>query len=265
MRVSPHAIIDPKADIASDVEIGPFCVIGPHVTIGAGCRLQNGVTVTGHTTLGRDNVLHPYCVFGGPPQDRKYKGQPTRLEIGNNNIFREHVTVHIGTEKGGGVTRVGNNNMLMVNSHLGHDVQMGSNCILANNCMIAGHVIIGDNVAMMGGVGVHHFARIGKFCFIGGYARIHHDAPPFCKLDGADEMRGLNVKGLRGGGFADTDIDALEEAYNKLFSRKNETPFANVLESFDTQNGLNPHVKHMVEFLRERDTGRHGRFQQRLR
>ncbi|HEV8605924.1 MAG TPA: acyl-ACP--UDP-N-acetylglucosamine O-acyltransferase [Tepidisphaeraceae bacterium] len=265
MRVSPHAIIDPKAQIAEDVEIGPFCVIGPHVRIDRGCRLHNSVTIVGHTTIGQGNVFHPQCVFGGPPQDRKYKGQPTRLEIGNNNIFREHVTVHIGTERGGGITRVGNNNMLMVNSHLGHDVQLGSNCILANNCMIAGHVIIGDNVAMMGGVGVHHFARIGKFCFIGGYARIHHDAPPFCKLDGADEMRGLNIKGLRAGGFADDDIAALEEAYGRLFARKSEEPFATVLESFDVENGLNQHVKHMVEFLQQRDLGRHGRYLQGMR
>jgi UDP-N-acetylglucosamine acyltransferase len=265
MKISPHAIIDPKAEIASDVEIGPFCVIGPNVHIGAGCKLHNNVTIVGHTTIGQANVFHPQCVFGGPPQDRKYKGQATRLEIGNNNIFREHVTIHIGTERGGGVTRVGSNNMLMVNSHLGHDVQLGSNCILANNCMIAGHVIIGDNVSLMGGVGVHHFARIGKFCFVGGYARIHHDAPPFCKIDGADEMRGLNVKGLRAGGFADEDITALEDAYGRLFARKNETPFAAVLESFDVQNGLNPHVKHMVQFLRERDLGKHGRFLQGMR
>jgi UDP-N-acetylglucosamine acyltransferase len=264
MKISPHAIIDPKAEIASDVEIGPFCVIGPNVRISAGCRLHNSVTITGYTTIGQNNVFHPQTVIGGPPQDRKYKGQPTRLEIGSNNIFREHVTIHIGTERGGGVTRVGNNNMLMVNAHLGHDVHMGSNCLVANNCMVAGHVIVGDNVNLMGGVGVHHFARIGKFCYIGGYARIHHDAPPFCKVDGADEVRGLNVKGLRMGGFADGDIAALEEAYQRLFAKKTEA-FATVLESYNTDNGLNPHVKHMVEFLRERDLGRHGRYLQGMR
>ena len=260
--ISPHAIIDPKAQLAPDVEVGPFCIVGPDVTLGAGCKLVSHVSITGHVSAGANNVFHPGVIVGQPPQDRKYRGAPTRVEIGNNNIFREHTTVHIGTERGGGLTRVGDGNYLMINVHLGHDAQLGSNCTFANNVMIAGHVIIGDFCNLMGGVGVHHFVSIGKCCFIGGYARIHHDAPPFCKIDGADEIRGLNIKGLRMAGYKDVDIDALEEAYKRLFDRKGKAPFAAALANFDTENGLNPHVKHMVDFLRLRDLGKHGRYLQ---
>lgn len=262
--ISPHAIIDPKAELASDIEVGPFCIIGPNVRIDSGCRLHNNVVIAGHTSIGRENVFHPFNVIGGPPQDRKYKGAPTRLEIGQGNIFRESVTISIGTERGGGVTRVGNNNMLMVNVHLGHDVQFGSNCTIANNVMVAGHVIVEDNVNMAGGVGIHQFVTVGKLSFLGGYARIHHDAPPFCKIDGADEMRGLNVKALPSAGFSDVDIAALEEAYKRLFSRDAGIQLSDVLSQFDTLNGINPHVKHMVEFLKNRTMGRHGRHFQAL-
>jgi UDP-N-acetylglucosamine acyltransferase len=263
--ISSHAIVDPKARVSADAEIGPLCIIGPDVEIAAGCRLVSNVTIMGRTTLGPGNTVWPGAVLGAPPQDRKYKGAPTRLEIGANNIFREHVTIHIGTERGGGVTRVGDNNFLMVNAHLGHDVQLGSNCMLANNVMVAGHVIMGDYCNLMGGVGIHHFVTVGRCCFLGGYARIHHDAPPFCKIDGADEMRGLNIKGLTMAGYPEADIQALEEAYTRLFERDRSTPFAQALASFDTLNGLNPHVKHLVEFLRQRSIVRHGRYLQARR
>jgi UDP-N-acetylglucosamine acyltransferase len=257
-NISPLAVIDPKARVADDAEIGPLCVVGPESVIGSGTRLISSVTLMGRVTLGRNNVLFPNVVIGGPPQDRKYRGAPTEVIVGDDNVFREAVTVHRGTEKGGGVTRVGDNNMFMVNSHLGHDVQMGSNCTLANNVMVAGHVVVGDCVNMAGGVGIHHFVTIGEYAFIGGYSRIHHDAPPFCKIDGADLVRGLNVVGLRRGGFTSDDIEALEEAWKRLFHR--DIPFAIAIAQFDTMNGLNPHVNRMIEFLRRRDLGKHGRY-----
>lgn len=259
MKISPHAVVDPKAEVAPDVEIGPFCVIGPDVRIGPGCRLISSVTILGPTTLGRDNVLHPHAVLGGAPQDRKYKGAPTRLEIGNNNIFREMVTIHRGTERGGAVTRIGSNCMFMCNVHIGHDVQMGDNCIIANNSMLAGHVVVGNNVNMMGGVGIHQFVSVGEFAFLGGYSRIHWDVPPFVKVDGADRVRGLNIKGLRVCGFSDVDIEQLDEACRKLFLRKEE-PFAVALAGFHLENGINPHVKRLIEFLRRRDAGKNGRY-----
>jgi UDP-N-acetylglucosamine acyltransferase len=262
-KISPLAAIDPSARVAEDVEIGPFCVVGPDVAIGAGCKLLNHVTIIGYTTVGRDNVFFPNSVIGSAPQDRKYRGAKTRLEIGDGNQFREASTVHVGTEKGGGITRIANNNLLMINAHLGHDVQMGSNCTISNNVMIAGHVIIGDNVAMMGGVGVHHFVTIGEFAYISGYARIHHDVPPFCKVDGADTIRGLNAVGLRRAGVSESDIEALEDACRRLFYR--EKPFSVAMAEFDTMNGLNRYVKDMINFLKRRDAGKHGRYLESLR
>lgn len=261
--ISPLANIDPKARLGKDVAVGPFCVIGPDVEIGDGCVLHNNVTVVGHTRVGSGNIFHPNAVIGGQPQDRKYKGAPTELVIGSNNVIREAVTIHIGTENGGGITRVGNRNLLMINAHLGHDVQVGNNCTLANNVMIAGHVIIGDNVAMMGGVGVHHFVTIGEYAYIGGYSRVHHDVPPYCKLDGADTIRGLNTVGLRRAGFPEADIEALEDAVRRLFYR--EKPFNIAIQEFDLMNGLNPHVKRIIDFLHKRNAGRHGRYLEGLR
>lgn len=262
-KISPLAVIDPKASIHDEAEIGPFCVVGPEVSIGARTRLLSHVVLMGRTTIGKDNVLYPHVVLGGPPQDKKYKGEPTGLEIGDGNVFREAVTVHIGTPHATGCTRVGNNNLLMVNVHLGHDVQLGSNGIFANNSMIAGHVIIGDCVAMMGGVGVHHFVRIGEYSFVAGMSRIHHDVPPYCKVDGADLVRGVNDIGLKRAGFLEADIDALDDAYRRLFSR--QTPRSVAMAQFNVDNGLNPHVRRMIEFLRERDLGKHGRYQESLR
>jgi UDP-N-acetylglucosamine acyltransferase len=259
MSISPLAVVDKKAVIADDVEIGPFCVVGPDVTIGPGCRLHNHVTLMGPLVLGSNNVLYPNVVLGGAPQDRKYRGAPTRLEIGNSNILREAVTLHRGTEKGGGITRVGNNNYFMVNTHAGHDAQVGSNCTFANNVMIAGHVVIHDGVTMAGAVGIHHFVTVGELSFLGAFSRIRHDVPPFSKVDGGDVFRGINVVGLRRSGqFTQEDIEALEEACRQLFYR--DKPFAVAMAEFDTMNGLNRHVRRMIEFFHRRDLGKHGRY-----
>jgi UDP-N-acetylglucosamine acyltransferase len=209
--------------------------------------------------VGRNNTFFPFCVIGGKPQDLKYRGGSTRLEIGDGNEIRESVTIHVGTEAGGGITRVGDRNLLMINAHIGHDAQIGSRCIIANNVMLAGHISVGDNVAMMGGVGIHHFVTVGEFAYLGGYAQIHHDVPPFVKVAARDEVRGLNSIGLARAGFGERDIEELELATRRLFYGR-EKPFAVALAEFDTQNGINPHVKRLVEFLRQRDIGRHGRY-----
>jgi len=263
-RIHPLAEVDPRALIAEDVEIGPFCIVGPDVTLGPGNELKGHVVITGHTTIGRDNVFHPQCVIGGAPQDTKYKNEPTRLEIGDDNVFREASTVSVGTEKGGGVTRVGSRNLFMGNAHLGHDGQLGNDCTISNNVMIAGHVVIGDRVVFAGGAGVHLFVTIGDFAFLAGYCRIHHDVPPFVKVADDDNIRGVNVVGLRRGGFTDDDIAQIESATRRLFYGRDRA-FSRALAEFDTLNGINPHVKRMVEFLRRRDLGRHGRYLEGLR
>jgi UDP-N-acetylglucosamine acyltransferase len=264
-KISPQAVVDKNAEIAEDVEIGPFCVIGPDVKIGPGCRLLYNITILGDTTIGRDYVFFPNSVIGGAPQDKKYKGARTKLTIGNGNVFREAVTVHLGTEKGGGLTTIGDNNLLMVNAHIGHDAHLGGNCVLANNVMIAGHVVIGDHVAMMGGVAVHHFATIGEFAYIGAYSRVHHDVPPYCKVDGADLVRGLNTVGLRRAGFSEEDIKGVDFTYRKLFIGR-KRPFAVAMAELEAMNGeLSEHARYLVAFIRRRNLDRNGRYLESLR
>jgi UDP-N-acetylglucosamine acyltransferase len=235
------------------------------VKIGPGCRLLNNVTILGDTTIGRDNVFFPNAVIGMAPQDKKYKGARTKLTVGNGNVFREAVSVHLGTEKGGGITTVGDNNLLMVNAHIGHDAHVGSNCVLANNVMIAGHVLIGDHVAMMGGAAVHHFCIIGEFAYIGAYSRIHHDVPPYCKIDGADLVRGLNTVGLRRAGFSEDDVKGLDRAYRKLFIGRKK-PFSVAMAELESMNGdLSEHARHLLAFLRRRNSDRNGRYLESLR
>jgi UDP-N-acetylglucosamine acyltransferase len=260
---SPHAVIDPDAEIAEDVEVGPFCVIGPQVKIGSGCRLLNNVTMLGRTTIGKDNVFFPNSVIGAAPQDKKFKGETTELIIGNANVFREAVTAHVGTEVGGGITRIGDNGLYMVNAHIGHDANIGNGVVIANNVMISGHVACENNVAIMGGVGIHHYVTVGENAYIGGYSRIHYDVPPFCKVDGADAVRGLNKLGLRRAGYSEEDIETLDGAYRKLFGSKR--PMAESMAEFDLLNGLNPYVKQMVEFLQRRAIGKNGRYLETLR
>jgi len=262
-KISPHAVIDPKAEIADDVEVGPFCVIGPQVKIESGCRLLNNVTVLGRTTIGKDNVFFPNSVIGAAPQDKKFKGETTELIIGNANVFREAVTVHVGTEVAGGLTQIGDNGLYMVNAHIGHDARIGNGVIISNNVMLAGHVACENNVAIMGGVGVHHYATLGENSYIGAYSRIHYDVPPFCKVDGPDLVRGLNKKGLQRAGYREADIDALDEAYRQLFSKRK--PLATAMAEFDLQNGVNPYVKQMVEFLQRRSNVKNGRYLESLR
>lgn len=262
-KISPQAVIDPSAKLASDVEVGPFCMVGPGVTLGARCRLISHVTILGRTTIGARNVFYPNCVIGGEPQDLKYKGEPTSLEMGDNNQIREAVTIHTGTAGGGGVTRVGSNNLLMVNAHVGHDSTIGDGCVIANNVMLAGHVVMGNHVVMSAGAAAHHYVRIGNHVFIGAYSRIHLDVPHYVKIQD-DTVWDTNTLGLQRSGFGGEDIDAIEDAIRRLFISK-KVPFAQAIAEFDTMNGINPHVKKLVEFLRERDMGKHGRYLEKFR
>lgn len=263
-RIHPLAVIDPRAELAADVAVGPFCVIGPHVTIGPGTKLHNNVTVIGHTTIGSDNEIFPNAVLGAAPQDKKFKGEPTRLVIGDGNMIREAVTIHVGTEAGGGVTRIGDNNLLMVGVHLGHDVTLGNECIFANNVMLAGHCHVGNRVSMMGGAALHHFVSMGDFVFVGAYTKVRHDVPPYVKVDGADEIRGVNVVGLRRGGMSDSDIAALEIAARRLFYAK-QKPMSVTIAEMMADATLNGRVRDLVDFLRRRNLGPKGRYLESLR
>lgn len=268
-RIHPLACVDRRAQIADDVEIGPFCVIGPEVVLGRGTRLMNNVTIMGRTTVGASNLFFPNCVIGAQPQDKKFKGEDTRLEIGDNNHFREAVTIHVGTGKGGGLTKVGNGNLLMVNVHLGHDVVLGDNCIFANNVMLAGHVHVGNGVVLSGAAGIHHFVTVGDFAYAGGQARISHDVPPFVKIDETGTVRGVNTVGLRRNGFTEADVEAVEQTIWKLFLGRDREPQNVALRKF--RNGgypdliSNRHVERVIAFLERRNLGRHGRYLESLR
>jgi UDP-N-acetylglucosamine acyltransferase len=264
-RIHPSAHVDPRADLAPDVEVGPFCVIGPHVSLGPGCRLLPHATILGHTTCGSDNTFHPFCVVGGDPQDKKFAGEDTFLVLGDGNDIREHVTIHTGTHTGGGTTRVGDHNLIMVGAHIGHDATVGNRCVIGNNVMLAGHVVLGNRISMMGGSAVHHFVTIGDYAFIGGYAQIHADVPPYVKVDGEDEIRTVNIVGLRRSGeVSDTDIAALEVAAKTLFLRKKQ-PLALKMEALEAESNLNPRVKQIIDSIRRRDLGKHGRYLEGLR
>ena len=257
-KISALAQVDSRAVIGDDVEIGPFCVVGPDVKLGAGCRLMSHVVIVGHTTVGRENVFHPHCVVGDDPQDKKYRGGATRLEIGDRNQIREAATIHTGTELGGGLTRVGNDNLIMINVHVGHDAHVGDHCILSNNVALAGHVVVEDYANILAMVGVHHFVTIGKLSFCAAMARIQKDVPPFMKVDPSGRECHINKEGLRRAKFAEADIEALDQVSRRLFSR--QEPMSAVVKSLAGQNGLNRHVGYLLQFLERRDMGKHGRY-----
>jgi UDP-N-acetylglucosamine acyltransferase len=262
--VSPMAIVDPHATVGKGCEIGPFCTVGPDVTIGPGCRLISHVVITGRTTIGPDNVFYPHCVIGSEPQDKKYNDEESEVVIGAGNDFREAVTIHRGTTGGGMITRIGDENWLMVNCHIGHDCTIGHRCILANNVMVAGHVVIGNNVVMSGGAASHHYVTIGDYAFVAGLARIHHDVPPFVKVSDNDKVRAINAEGMRRSGVSDEDQAEIEDAVRKLFFAR-EKPFATVLAEFDAMPELNERVRTLVAFLIRRNSGKHGRYLESLR
>ncbi len=219
-KIHPTAIVDPQAELGQNIDIGPYCVIGPHVKIGNGTLLHNHVTIGRFTTIGRENEIYPYTVIGAAPQDLKYRGEEAILMIGDRNIIREHVTIHRGTENGGGKTIIGNDNLLMVASHVAHDCIIGSNCVIANQVMIGGHAIIEDHVSIGGGAGIHHYATIGTYAFIGGLVRVKKDVPPYMKLEGEPaEVRGVNTIALTRNEFTDVEVGAVRDAYKRLFMK----------------------------------------------
>jgi len=218
--IHPTALVDPLAHLAEDVEVGPFCVIGRGVTLGAGCVLANGVTILGPTTIGEGNHFYSYCSIGQRTQDLKYAGEPTYLEIGARNTFREFCTVNRGTARNA-TTRIGNDNTFLAYAHVAHDCTVGNHTIFSNNGTLAGHVEVGDHAVIGGLSGVHQFCRIGTHAIIGGCTKIVQDVPPYMIADGNPaELRGVNQVGLERRGFNPETIRVLREAY-RLLCRSN--------------------------------------------
>jgi len=250
--IHPTAIIAPTATIGKDVEIGAYCVIGAHVKIGAGTKLHSHVVIDGHTTLGEKNTVFPFASLGHAPQDLKFKGEPSRLILGDNNVIREHVTMNPGTEGGGMETRVGSHCLFMTASHVAHDCKVGNNVILANNATLAGHVEVGDHVVIGGLAAIHQFVRIGSHAMIGGMSGVEHDVIPFGSVMGERaNLAGLNLVGLKRRGFDRDAIHALRNAYKQMFEDEQGT-LAERLVSVQGEYGNVEQVADMIRFINEK-------------
>ena len=223
-RIHQTALIDRQAEIDSDVEIGPYSVIGAGVRIGRQTRVASHVVIEGRTSVGQGNTIYQFATIGSRPQDLKYRGEASELIIGNHNTIREYVSLNPGTAGGGMVTRVGDHNLLMMHCHIAHDCLIGSHNIIANGATLGGHVIVQDYVIVGGLVGIHQFARIGSGAILGAGSMVSKDVPPFCNATGdRARLRGLNLEGLKRRGFTSTAIDALKKAYRIIFQSKLKT------------------------------------------
>ena len=218
MAIHPTAIIAPGAQIDASVEIGPYAVIGEHVSIGAGTRVGPHTVIEGHTSIGRQNQIFQFASLGAAPQDKKYAGEPTRLEIGDNNTIREFCTFNVGTVQDGGLTRLGNDNWVMAYVHIAHDCIVGDHCILANNATLAGHISIGDHVFLGGLTAVHQFCTVGAHAMTAGGSIVVQDIPPYVTAAGNHAHPvGINSEGLRRRGFDAEQISRIKRAYKQIY------------------------------------------------
>jgi len=246
--------VDPAARVGQDVEIGPFCVIGPAARIGDRCRLESHVSIQGDTELGEDNIVSPMVSLGGPPQDIKYRGEPTRLVIGRGNQIREFVTMNRGTPGGGGVTRVGDGSLFMAYAHVAHDCTVGNHTIFGNAATLAGHVEVGDEANVGAYSGVHQFCRVARYAFIGGYSVVTQDALPWVLTVGnRAKAYGLNMVGLKRHGYAPETIEAIKRCYTLLFRSK--LKLGEALDRVEAELGHVEEVRYFVEFVRSSKRG----------
>ena len=250
MSVHPTAVVDASATLAAGVEVGPWCTVGPNVELGQGVRLVSHVVVQQDTTVGAGTVIHPFAVVGGDPQHNGYRGEPVRLEIGENNLIREHCTFNRGTPQGAGVTRVGSNNLFMTGAHIGHDCVVGDNVVMANNATLGGHAQVGDKVFLGGLCAVHQNGRVGQGAIIGGLAAVTRDVIPYGSAWGNHaRLRGLNLIGLKRKGYGKDQIRRLLAAYRELF--EGESEFAGRIDGVADRYADLPEIVEIVTFIRE--------------
>lgn len=246
--IHPTAVVDRRAELDSSVEVAPYAVVGPKVKIGPRTRVGSHAVIEGDTTIGADNAIFQFASVGAIPQDLKYAGEATKLVIGDGNQIREFATVHIGTAGGGGVTRVGNKCLLMANSHVAHDVQLGDGCILANSTALAGHVIVEDRVIFGGLSAVHQFTRVGRLAFISGGAMVTQDVPPYVTVHGdRAEVVGINTVGLSRAHFDEHALGRVKEAYKIVFRSK--MGLREAIAHVKAEHGGHPEIDHFVAFL----------------
>ena len=245
--IDKTALINKEAKIHPSVKVGPYSVIGPKVEIGENVIIHSHVNISGNTKIGKGNIIFPFASIGNDPQDLKYNGEETSLIIGDNNKFREYVSINPGTIGGGGITKIGNNCLFMISSHIAHDCNVGNNVIIANNVPLGGHVTLEDNVVIGGNSAIQQFTRIGKMAMIGGMTGVLHDVIPYGLSTGnRNSLQGLNLIGLRRAKFENKDILGLSEAYKEIFATKN------INENISKLNGSfqeNPLVKNVIDFI----------------
>lgn len=254
MRIHPTAIVSPSAELAEDVEIGPYAVIGGHVTVGRSTVIGAHVVIEGHTRIGERNRVFPFATLGTPPQDTGYRGEDTRLEIGDDNLIREYVTIHRATTKEEWVTRVGSGNYLMAYSHVAHDCVLGDRVILANVATLGGHIHIGDHANLGGQAAVHQFVRIGPYAFVGGKCGVDRDVPPFMITAGERaRLYGLNRRGLSRHGFPPAVVDGLKKAYQIIW--RDNRPYPEGIELARKEIPPSPQLETLLSFLESSKRG----------
>ena len=259
MNIHETAVVDEKAECADNVEVGPYSVIGPQVKIGQGTKVLSHAVITGDVVIGQNNIIHPGSVIGGDPQDLKYKGENSRVEIGDNNTIREFVTINKGTEFGGWVTSIGSNNLIMAYVHIAHDCIIKDNVILANATTMGGHVTVESNAVISGLVGMHHFVTIGERAFVGGASKVVTDLPPYMMADGHPlKVRNINQVGLERAGYSKEVIGKIRKVYQLVYKeRKNVSALSEEIQ--EGHELYCDEVKQIFEFMHCAEKGRYGR------
>jgi len=252
--IHPTAIVSPEAELGNEVYVGPYCRIAERVKIGDRCRFDSHVVLEGPTEIGTDNRFFPFCVIGVQPQDLKFKGEDTRLTIGSHNVFREYVNIHRGTKGGGGHTKIGDHNFLMVNVHVAHDCIIGNHVIMANAATLAGHVLISDHASIGAYSGVHQYCKVGEHGYVGGYSVITKDVLPYSRTvsERNTQAYGVNTIGLERKGFTPEQIHTIGAAFRLLLRSKLNTSQA--LEAIRREK-VTPEVKVILDFLETSERG----------
>ncbi|HEY7646874.1 MAG TPA: acyl-ACP--UDP-N-acetylglucosamine O-acyltransferase [Hyphomicrobiales bacterium] len=254
VRIHPSAVVEPGAELASGVEIGPFCLIGAEVVLHENVRVHSHVVIAGKTEIGAETQIFPFASLGHAPQDRKFRGEESRLVIGTGNVIREHVTMNPGTERGGLTTRIGNNGLFLTGAHVAHDCRIGNNVLLVNNATLGGHCTVEDFASVGGLSAVHQFVRIGAYAFIGGMSGVENDVIPFgIVLGNRAHLAGLNIVGMKRHNFDREQIHGLRKAYRMLFAT--EGTLMERLDDVEKMFADDPHVQRIVQFIKA-DTSR---------
>ncbi|MCK4257804.1 MAG: acyl-ACP--UDP-N-acetylglucosamine O-acyltransferase [Halanaerobiales bacterium] len=253
-KIHETAIIHPGAKLAKDVEIGPYTIIGPNVEIGPNTKIGPHVVIDGWTKIGCNNSIYPGASIGLEPQDKKYHGEKSYLFIGDNNTIREYVTINLGTEGGGGETRIGNDNLIMAYCHIAHDCQLSNHIVMSNAANLAGHVIVEDSAVIAGLTAIHQFVRIGKMAMVGAHTKVVKDVPPYVIVDGHPaKVAGINVVGMRRKGVTPEVRQEVKRAYKILY--RTNLNISQAIEKMDQELKTSPYIEHFLSFLRNATRG----------